>query len=626
MIRDITQPPEPFALRFSSNLMVGVVRVFNQQYSFYYAEVNNTWMRIKRDLAMFCSESIDISADRANSITVGCNVEVMRELVQRPRQNRDLETENMRNITREEIAVDFGWELPLTGKSPPSYLETLLPDISDKKRKRITLEDPPLMADLSTNYAGERLDFNLSDDAFITEDNGLYFDTEGNFVEDMPPEWFHIQQGVSGSSVGKRPRSVHEDPEQEIHRQRSVSPMLKGVGIAMDPTSGLQESYQDPMNDLDAVVPNKRPKNGGRSSRVVGPIIDEHLELSPDTYFDSKDRFWKYQTSIIKERSLRIDRILARTHINNLLSCPLSVSGYCPELAAFWSTATAATYGTSGSCVSRLGRQSSAIENSRLENEGFFSPSMFNEPGIFNMPEDIDPPDPEVFRRLITPEPTSLPSGMDAVLESARFDHRGDMPWNEITGSHINARSRSERSASGSEYQWTDFEPAFEQAAGEPLLPRLQKHLSTSSHTSGDSSRTRSLSRERANLSAASGRAGAFPINDVRTDGQIDIESESLGEQFLFHNMEPQIEGLDVAHSLFAIEPETVNFKIYVQSLLSNSPEGKIVFTDIIANHRRCEVAAAAFYHILSLSSFGIVRPIQEKPYGDIQLCLIRSQ
>ncbi|KAJ1548447.1 hypothetical protein HK096_001909 [Nowakowskiella sp. JEL0078] len=37
----ITAPPEPLALRLTSNLLLGVTRVFSQQYNFYLNEVNN---------------------------------------------------------------------------------------------------------------------------------------------------------------------------------------------------------------------------------------------------------------------------------------------------------------------------------------------------------------------------------------------------------------------------------------------------------------------------------------------------------------------------------------------------------------------------------------------------------
>ncbi|KAI7820840.1 hypothetical protein BC939DRAFT_375526, partial [Gamsiella multidivaricata] len=61
----ISQPPEPFALRFSSNLMVGIVRVYNQQYNFYYSDVNSMWVRLRRDLAVMQSEQVDLVNPKA---------------------------------------------------------------------------------------------------------------------------------------------------------------------------------------------------------------------------------------------------------------------------------------------------------------------------------------------------------------------------------------------------------------------------------------------------------------------------------------------------------------------------------------------------------------------------------
>src|SRR5690606_6464858 len=107
------------------------------------------------------------------------------------------------------------------------------------------------------------------------------------------------------------------------------------------------------------------------------------------------------------------DKALARAHINNLLDCPLSVSGYCQELTEFWSAATTTTYKYPDHGVSRSWNQASAIENDRLKNNNFSVPSMPVESGLFGMPEDIEPPDLEILRRHATPELDNLPSGMD---------------------------------------------------------------------------------------------------------------------------------------------------------------------------------------------------------------------
>ncbi|KAI8848333.1 Rec8 like protein-domain-containing protein [Chytridium lagenaria] len=46
--RYIVSPPEPMALRLSSNLMVGVSRVLGNQYSFLYTDANQVFLRLKK--------------------------------------------------------------------------------------------------------------------------------------------------------------------------------------------------------------------------------------------------------------------------------------------------------------------------------------------------------------------------------------------------------------------------------------------------------------------------------------------------------------------------------------------------------------------------------------------------
>ena len=46
----LMEPPEPLALRLSSNLMVGVTRVYKQQYQFYFNDVNHVFVHLKQHL------------------------------------------------------------------------------------------------------------------------------------------------------------------------------------------------------------------------------------------------------------------------------------------------------------------------------------------------------------------------------------------------------------------------------------------------------------------------------------------------------------------------------------------------------------------------------------------------
>ncbi|KAF9961780.1 hypothetical protein BGZ65_010219 [Modicella reniformis] len=109
--KDISQPLEPFALRFSSNLMMGVVRVYNQQYNFYYSDVNNMWIRLKRDLALVQSENIELANPKAkiNMITFDYDLAVEEDILRPINVIQDHELEIARAARDKELAVELGW-------------------------------------------------------------------------------------------------------------------------------------------------------------------------------------------------------------------------------------------------------------------------------------------------------------------------------------------------------------------------------------------------------------------------------------------------------------------------------------------------------------------------------------
>lgn len=53
-------PPEPLALRLTSNLMVGVTRILSAQYGFHMADVNNVMMKLKKSFNQFQTADIDM--------------------------------------------------------------------------------------------------------------------------------------------------------------------------------------------------------------------------------------------------------------------------------------------------------------------------------------------------------------------------------------------------------------------------------------------------------------------------------------------------------------------------------------------------------------------------------------
>jgi hypothetical protein len=44
----LLDPSRPMALRLTSNLMIGIARIYYQQYSYYAADVNQVLMQLKR--------------------------------------------------------------------------------------------------------------------------------------------------------------------------------------------------------------------------------------------------------------------------------------------------------------------------------------------------------------------------------------------------------------------------------------------------------------------------------------------------------------------------------------------------------------------------------------------------
>ncbi|KAG5462459.1 MAG: hypothetical protein BJ554DRAFT_5036, partial [Olpidium bornovanus] len=66
----IAEPPEPMALRLTSNLMIGVTRVYRAQYAFYLNDVNNIFVRLRKDFANFRTEA-EITMTHAEASVIG---------------------------------------------------------------------------------------------------------------------------------------------------------------------------------------------------------------------------------------------------------------------------------------------------------------------------------------------------------------------------------------------------------------------------------------------------------------------------------------------------------------------------------------------------------------------------
>ncbi|KAI9014162.1 Rec8 like protein-domain-containing protein [Hyaloraphidium curvatum] len=79
-------PPEPMALRLTSSLMVGLSRVLQQQYTFYYNDVQGTYHKLKRSFLSLSEEEINMQMVEAkyDAITLELEDELRLDMEYRP--------------------------------------------------------------------------------------------------------------------------------------------------------------------------------------------------------------------------------------------------------------------------------------------------------------------------------------------------------------------------------------------------------------------------------------------------------------------------------------------------------------------------------------------------------------
>ncbi|KAG9062954.1 hypothetical protein KI688_004554 [Linnemannia hyalina] len=656
--KDISQPVEPFALRFSSNLMVGVTRVYSQQYNFYYSDVSNTWMRLKRDLAAVQSENLDMVNPGAkyipliNAITFGYDLTIEQDLFRPVDIVQNYEIEVARTSRSKDVAVEFGWAtqslLDVSDTSsddmspPPSFL---LP-VSDERRRKITLDELPGMAGAAPGIEFEAMNQGLTDDMLIGEDDGLYIDAEGNLRADMPEQGFVI--GDDGSIFPGFPdtpataRALGKHLREESALSERIVPESNDIFDDLL----LDDRYPDvPFGEeMDGAVAGagqvKKQRSGSRQRKPAGLKSDEETILSEEELKAFRDNYISDQAGIIRDRDAKETVASVKAHIDKLLIQPLGIAGFGTDLGNFWSIA--ATHALDHARVRHRGDVLS-IEQPRNGQAGTARGT--REQSWLSGDEDPlfmdEVPDPERGRRLTNPPSADTPAGVSTGgfdgLDSVSINSRGrPLPWEEeALGRSVGGRS--ERS-SDSDHPWQDFDAAFDQGAGCVLFSRRRRRTrSVDSRSSAESGTVRGAIALGVGLEGEEDEPSIRRRRHQSILGRSRTPSQDRGRHHSpFEDVGGEIEedvvggdgsgiggGTGATQERLAIEKATANFLAYTRSLLKHLNATSFSFEDVIAPHRRKDVAAAAFYHILALSTMGVVHPKQDVSYQDIQVELI---
>ncbi|KAG0339205.1 hypothetical protein BG000_002629 [Podila horticola] len=578
--RDISQPPEPLALRLSSNLLMGVVRVYSQQVNNYAADVNSTWARIKRDLALIQAEQLELvnPVARLEAITNDYDMGIEQELTRANNLLLDLELEVAWNDVYKQTAVEFGWALASQasmGDSSDNFSSLNVPlfDKTDKRRRRITLdEDMKLRSPVGHGF-GDQFDLVLGDEDMAGDNSGLYLDAEGNLVETMP------DQGLSTADMDDIEPHIQKVPQIEKttdrnHGEMGDDELLPPVDQNV-PDVDETNNVQPPDTEIDQVVAQK-PAIGSyqKNRKFNGPIVDENTTLPRDELTIPRSEIEQGLARLStfdsnENKSARATKAL----VDSLLQGPICVSGYALELGTFWATASARP----------AHRVPSLLPPRPLDHvdEDLELPRHFDH-DIHSLGGDFS--DLEVNRRQPggnsdenTPAGLGFGSGFGLHDEGGGV---GPMPWSGVYDLPPSAGGRSDRSPAASDHR-QQFQSIFDAS----VVPR--KRLSMGG------GRTRGWSSDEEESE------GRLVRRRLRQESSGSVTGSGLGEtQFTFGSEDAG----EPSHDATSQPQETGKFLKYVRTMLKDagaSPNSSFSFSDVVPLQERRQVAASAFYHIL---------------------------
>lgn len=597
------------------------------------------WLRLKRDLALVQSENIEMINPRVKvrTITFDYDLAVEEDILRPPNVFKDLGLESARANRNRELAVELGWATQSTLDLGNSSSDTRSPGLDDCSalpmapigdlRRKITLDE---QVPNFGRFAGK-----LTDDDFIGEDIGLYFDQDGNLINQMPDVGF---RGLEDTSVVPQ---VHQNQEQVEVNNDALGDMVND-GSPMEIEN---ETYQGQYEQIDdvpienhgrddvehqgegGVTHDKQRTKGTTQRKKVKLIIDERIMLSREEMVEHRDSYKLNQTLLIRERELKQTIMDTKLHMESLLSRPLSVSNCALDLTAFWCSAGSRNIGARPhapqGAATTLDHSIAQYDTQPLD---MYQPDEF----------EVDPPEPEVRRRHSSPVDghTAIDVGGIGVESNERL---GLMPWS-IEYPAPGTDSYSEHSSGGFDNLRRDFETIFDPALGRPVK-RQRKHSRTSGspidlqgledeslaihrhHLTPTGSRSGSQSRYGSHQEPHVGSfQGSRATSRQRGDGGGPESSMDAHDLFM---TEPGAGELTATQELVAVDRETINFLDYVRSILREAKATSFSFSDVISAHRRRDVAAAAFYHILALSTMDKMKPTQHAPFQDIHIELI---
>ncbi|KAJ1650822.1 hypothetical protein IWQ61_008469 [Dispira simplex] len=272
----VQKPPEPLALRLTSNLLVGISRVYDQQLGYYVADVNRVWAGLRTSISRLPNEDL-LTCTVPEGPDVGYKTITITEEDLTP--NLGIQTETF--CTQQQ-------QYFLKGYQPPALIstETCWSSVAESLVHDVPILSSPSVALLSVQ--GD--DLSLAFDPLAEDDQGLPWDFFGIDTVPAPVERNHNRQsGVTDTNDLVLNHHVAYVPDEAIgarlapYTRKSPRPLGDSVMVATNEPvdspqdtgsdySGERINHSEPNYDLvppQAVINQSGRKSGRHDSCTI---------------------------------------------------------------------------------------------------------------------------------------------------------------------------------------------------------------------------------------------------------------------------------------------------------------------------------------------------------------------
>ncbi|PWN47717.1 hypothetical protein IE53DRAFT_233763 [Violaceomyces palustris] len=591
----VASPPEPMALRLSSQLMFGVVRIYGQQAEAWFSDVHSTHVYIRKlitDIRIAAAkpgtkESLDMAVRAARPETI--------------------------TLTFDEVFYDIGFD-PLLTWSPeryelvkepsaglssatfaPSPIPSPRPPRFIAPRERITLPTPFFEELEEPGLARAAAEERAAREAEIEEvDLGLELEAEGV----IPPCVPFLEEAIPAPEVAMPSEVSYElGPPEEIDEMPLLpEEEMPEVGLeipeeAPPPVSPeTRERLRREREELEEIelaargvilppeVPAIRPTKRARlvPEDTILELTDEEIRASRRDYAEAMHL--QRAEIILRERASED----ARTARGLLLGPPRDIAD-SPLLVELWSL-------TVGARFKEIRDNFEALKRRRVEPE--------EPPGALPPPPSLPEVPEEEYELPPLIEPESPPPLEEEVgIARAAEEVSRQLPWNI----YVELTRREEL-------------PEAERS-------RLSEAFRSFSIT-GTPTRLRARAAMRESLTISSPRIGAREESFVARAEEITMEAPEGFELAPLTEREREAAEEEAARiAELDLERETRNFLEYARGISRELHEDVIFFSDLapVASSSP-SIAAQAFYHVLTLATNDQIRVRQDEAYGEIQI------